>query len=162
MQVSYRYLPIYISNTAFQVSPGSNVPIRAVLVSLALTIMLTCINIGSSAALNAIVSLCVVALITSYFITIACVVWKRIKGEPLPQRRWSLGGYGLAINVGALLFLTPIWFFVFWPPVTPVEASTMNWAPVMYIGMIAISMGYYFLRGKNTYKGPVALIVTDI
>ena len=85
--------------------------------------LLACINLGSSTALNAINSLGGVSILTSYFITISCLVWRRLRGPPLPPRRWSLGRFGLAINVAALMFLTPVWFFAFWPLATPVTAE---------------------------------------
>lgn len=52
------------------ITPGWNIPLNAVLVSLAVTVCLSLINIGSSAALNAILSLTSVSLLTSYMIVI--------------------------------------------------------------------------------------------
>lgn len=127
------------------------------MLSFAITALLACINIGSTAALNAINSLGGVSIITSYHITIGCLALKRLKGEPLPPRRWSLGRYGLAINIAALLFLTPIWFFYFWPIARPVTAQTLNWSPVMYGSMIIISATYYIVKGRHVYTGPVVL-----
>lgn len=53
------------------VYPGQNIPLRAVLVSLCVTTLLSLINIGSDVALNAINSLAGVLLLTSYMITLA-------------------------------------------------------------------------------------------
>lgn len=139
-----------------------HIPLRAVLVSMSITYIVSMINIGSTAALNAIVSLCVVSLLTSYYITIACLVWRRLKGEPLPARRWSLGRYGLTINIISLLFLTPIYFFAFWPLSTPVVAESMNWAVVMYGGVVIWSLVYYMIWGKHSYVGPVMVVKRDI
>ena len=139
-----------------------HVPLRAVLVSLCITCIVSLINIGSTSALNAIVSLGVVALLSSYWITIACLVWRRLKGEPLPPRRWSLGRYGLAINIMSLVFLMPIYFFAFWPAVTPVEASSMNWAVLMYSAVVIFSLVYYFIWGKHSYVGPVMVVKRDL
>ena len=139
-----------------------HIPLRAVLVSMSITYIVSLINIGSTTALNAIVSLCVVSLLTSYYITIACLVWRRLKGEPLPPRRWSLGRYGLAINIISLLFLTPIYFFAFWPLSTPVEAESMNWAVVMYGGVVIWSLVYYMIWGKHSYVGPVMVVKRDL
>lgn len=123
-----------------------------------ITFAVSLINIGSATALNAIISLVVVSLLSSYYITIACLVWRRLRGEPLPERRWSLGKNGLAINIASLVFLTPIWFFAFWPAVTPTEPDTMNWAIVMYGGMIIWSMVYYFGWARHIYVGPVTIV----
>lgn len=45
-----------------------------------------------------------------------------LRGPPLPPRRWSLGRYGLAINIISLAFILPLLFFAFWPVATPVTA----------------------------------------
>lgn len=138
-----------------------HIPLRAVAISMCITCLVSLINVGSNTALNAIVSLGVVALLSAYFITIACLVWKRLRGESLPSRRWSLGGYGLAINIVSLLFLTPIYFFAFWPLSTPVTPKSMNWAVVMYGGVVIWSLAYYFSWGKHSYVGPVAVVKRD-
>lgn len=132
------------------------------LVSFCITALLACINIGSNTALNAINSLGGVSIISSYYITIGCLVLKRLRGEPLPPRRWSLGRSGLYINIAALLFLTPIWFFYFWPIALPVTAQTMNWAVLMYAGMIFVSVTYYLVKGRHVYTGPVMLTKRDL
>ncbi|GAB7351785.1 hypothetical protein MBLNU459_g2359t1 [Dothideomycetes sp. NU459] len=140
------------------VDPGFNIPIRAVSVCMVITALLACINLGSSVALNAINSLGSVGILTSYFIVISCLVWRRLYGAPLPQKRWSLGKWGLCINIVALIFLLPMWFFAFWPLATPVTAATMNWSSAMFVGVMAIAMIFYLLKGRHVYVGPVMLI----
>ncbi|KAK0861635.1 hypothetical protein LTR87_016882 [Friedmanniomyces endolithicus] len=97
------------------VSPRWNIPIRVVLVSVVISTLLSFINIGSYVALNAINSLGVVSLLVSYTVTITCLVWRRLSGTPLPPRKWSLGRYGLTINLIGLTFVLPVLFFAFWP-----------------------------------------------
>ena len=139
-----------------------HIPLRAVVVSMAITFAVSLINIGSATALNAIISLVVVALLGSYYITISCLIWRRLRGEPLPERRWSLGKYGLSINIASLFFLTPIWFFAFWPAATPAKPDTMNWAVVMYGGMMILSMVYYAIWARKSYVGTVKIIKRDL
>jgi len=59
-------------------------------------------------------------------ISIGCLTYKRLSGEPLPPREWSLGRYGLAINVAALCWLLPIFIFTMFPSATPTTAAGMN------------------------------------
>ncbi|KAK0898056.1 hypothetical protein LTR91_023271 [Friedmanniomyces endolithicus] len=99
----------------WHVSPRWNIPIRVVLVSVVISTLLSFINIGSYVALNAINSLGVVSLLVSYTVTITCLVWRRLSGTPLPPRKWSLGRYGLTINLIGLTFVLPVLFFAFWP-----------------------------------------------
>ncbi|KAK3679102.1 hypothetical protein LTR37_021443 [Vermiconidia calcicola] len=143
------------------ISPGYNIPLNAVLVSLLVTSLLSLINIGSYVALNAILALTVVSLLTSYIIVISCLVLKRIRGQALPISRWSLGKWGLPINVAALCFLAPILVFSFFPLATPVEAETMNWAVVIYVGVMGFATIYYFVYGHKVYLPPVALVKRD-
>ena len=79
----------------------------------------------------------------------------------MPPRRWSLGRAGLAINIVAVLFILPLWFFAFWPTATPVTAETMNWASVIFMGVLSIDVVYYLAKGRREYDGPVALIKRD-
>lgn len=57
-----------------KVHPTLLVPVNAVLLSAFLTILLSLINIGSSAAFNAIISLASVAQMGTYCISISCVL----------------------------------------------------------------------------------------
>ncbi|KAF1964473.1 putative GABA permease, partial [Bimuria novae-zelandiae CBS 107.79] len=144
-----------------QVSPHWNIPLLGIVVSLSISALLSLINIGSSVALNAITSLGAVATLLSYYLTIGCLVHRRLFGAPLPDRRWSLGRYGLAINAGALVILTPLIFFLTWPLTTPVTAETMNWSSVMLLGVFAIATVYYVVKGRREYVGPVVLVRRD-
>jgi amino acid transporter len=144
-----------------QVSPGWNVPINAVIVSLVITAVLSMINIGSTVALNAINSLTLSALLSSYIITITCILIKRLRGHPLPPSRWTLGRWGLAVNFAALCFLAPIFVFVFFPLATPVNPTSMNWGIVMYTGVISLATIYYIVWGRKQYTPPAALVKRD-
>lgn len=143
-------------------TPGWNIPLNAVLVSLVVTILLSLINIGSTAALNAIISLTITSLLSSYFLTISCVLVKRLRGQPLPPRRWSLGRYGLAINAAALCFLAPLFVFAFFPLATPVQPDTMNWSIVIYSSIILFATFYYFVFARHVYVPPVNLVKRDL
>ncbi|KAK4894870.1 hypothetical protein LTR27_006992 [Elasticomyces elasticus] len=140
------------------VKPGWNIPLNAVLVTFCCTALLSLINIGSTAAFNAISSMGTNALLTTYIISIGCVVIRRIRGQPLPSRRWSLGRAGLAINMIALAFLMCIWIFLFFPQTTPPGLSTMNWNVLINGGVMIVAIGYYMVYGRREYTGPVALV----
>ena len=149
------------SLTINQVQAGWNIPVRAVMVSFVVVSALACINLGSTTALRSISSLGAVTILSSYLVVIGCLIWRRLYGAPLPPRRWSLGRAGLAINIVAVLFILPLWFFAFWPTATPVTAETMNWASVIFMGVLSIAVVYYLAKGRREYDGPVALIKRD-
>jgi len=66
---------------------------------------LSLINLGSAVTLNIITSLGTGTLIRSYVVSISCVIVKRLRGEQLLPRRWSLGAWGFPINTFSVLFL---------------------------------------------------------
>ncbi|KAE8348933.1 amino acid/polyamine transporter I [Aspergillus coremiiformis] len=140
------------------VTVGWHIPLNSVMVSLAVTILLSLINIASEEALQAIVSLTITSLISVYILSIGCILLKRIQGEPLPSRRWSLGSFGIAINIASLLFLFPVFVFSFFPLTTSVSPKSMNWSVVMYIGVIGFASVYYWVRGRHQFIAPVAFV----
>ncbi|KAK0249369.1 hypothetical protein LTR91_024109 [Friedmanniomyces endolithicus] len=141
-----------------KVSPGWNIPLRAVVVSFVVTSLLSLVNLGSSEALNAFTSLGGTSILFSYFLTLSCLVWRRLFGAPLPPRPWSMGRYGLVVNVAALVFVTPMLFFYVWPLTTPVTPQNMNWSSVLFFGVLLVAAIHYLVKARHIYVGPVMLV----
>lgn len=97
----------------------------------AVSLILSAINFGSPDTFNAILSVSNAALIFSYIISIGCVRLKRLRGEPLLPRRWSLGKWGGPINDITLAALLVGFVFSFFPTTTLVGdltwAADFNW-----------------------------------
>ena len=141
------------------VNPGKEIPVNAITLTCVITATLALINIGSSAAFNAFISVQVVALMLTYCISMACVIYRRVcQPATLPAARWSLGRWGLAINIAALAYALFAFFWSFWPNATPVDASSFNFAAVMFTGVILLSLGVYWTKGRKEYLGPVVLV----
>ncbi|KAI9719407.1 MAG: hypothetical protein M1812_003478 [Candelaria pacifica] len=93
-----------------KVDPRLPIPLNAIIVSFICGVGFSLVNLGSAVALNAIVSLTTSALLSSYVLSIGCILSKRLRGESLPPARWSLGRWGGVVNAISLVFL--IAFFV--------------------------------------------------
>ncbi|KAK4213058.1 amino acid/polyamine transporter I [Rhypophila decipiens] len=145
-----------------KVKPGWNIPLNSVMLTFVITALLSLINIGSSVAFNAIGSMATTAILGTYIISFTCMVLRRLRG-PLPPRRWSLGRYGIFINLGAISFLLIVWVFIFFPIFTgeALTVETMNWNCVMFGGSMIIAVGYYFVAGRKNYTPPVMLVKRD-
>ncbi|KAI9700999.1 MAG: hypothetical protein M1836_001667 [Candelina mexicana] len=137
---------------------GLEIPLNAVLGSLSITTVLALINIGSTAAFNCIVSLLVSSLFTSYFISISCILLKRLKGEPLPPSRWSLGSLAIPLNIFALAYIFFAFIMSFFPIYATVTTLNMNWAVLIYSVVMIFAISIYFLYGRNIYEGPVVKV----
>lgn len=139
--------------------PGWDIPLNAIAVSFVITCLLSLINLGSTVAFNAILSLSVGALLTSYTISISCVALKRARGIELPPRRWTLGKAGLPLNIGAICFLLLMYVFTFFPIAKAgLAPETMNWSVAMYGGVVILSCIYYLVTARHHYTGPVAQV----
>ncbi|KAM7188891.1 Amino acid/polyamine transporter I [Naviculisporaceae sp. PSN 640] len=145
-----------------KVQPGWNIPLNSVLLTFLITALLSLINIGSHVAFNAIGSMATTAILGTYIISFTCMVLRRLRG-PLPPCRWSLGKYGMFINLGAIAFLLIVWIFIFFPISTgeALTPETMNWNSVMFGGAMIFAIGYYFIVGKKKYTPPVMLVKRD-
>jgi len=145
------------------VHPGWDIPLNAVCLSFLITCLLSLINLGSAVAFNAIVSLTVSAILSSYIISISCVAYRKLLGQRLPPARWSLGSprVGLACNVVAVVFMVVIWVFAFFPLAPQVDAATMNWSSTMYDGIVVFALGYYVVHGRFVYEGPVVSVKSE-
>lgn len=141
------------------VDPKKQLPVNAITLTCLCTCLLACINFGSNVAFNAIISLNLVSLMLTYSASIGCVLLRRIRHpELLPRARWSLGRWGIPINVCALAYSTLAFFWCFWPNGTPVDLQSFNWSLVMFLGLTVIAVGYYFVKGRHVYEGPVVLV----
>lgn len=164
------------SKVMAHMDPKWNIPFNAVYITSIGVVLLSLINLGSTLAVrkrpydpfiqqadtsyqfNIIVSLSLLGLLSTYLISIGCVLLKRIKGESLPPARWSLGRYGLAVNAFAFIYCAFIIVFSCFPTSLPEDLGSANWAPLVWVGVIVISVMFYVLYGKRHYTAPVEFV----
>ncbi|KAK0666599.1 putative amino-acid permease [Cercophora samala] len=140
------------------VHPRWGLPLNALGASYVFAVLLSLINIGSTVAFNILTSLGVGALISSYAISVGCMALKRIRNEPLLRRSFDLGRMGLAINLFSVLFLLFTLIMTFFPPVPKPTPEMMNWNILVYGTVVFFSVGYYIVRGRFRYAGPVEYV----
>lgn len=83
------------------------------------------------------------------------MISKRLRNEPLPPSRFSLGKAGMAVNVFAALYVTVACIASFFPVVNSSAVADMNWSVVMFGGTLLIACMDYALRGRKHYIEPV-------
>ncbi|KAJ5874910.1 uncharacterized protein N7529_003340 [Penicillium soppii] len=147
------------ANWISQVDTRRRIPVRAIALSCLISGLLSLINIGSQVAFNAIISLNVAALMYTYAVSISCVIYRKVTcPETLPPRRWSLGRFGLAINITGLLYVIFALFWSFWPPSPSPTARDFNWSVVIFVATFIISLLMYMFQGRRHYVGPVVTV----
>ena len=85
------------------------------------------------------------------------MAWRRISGKTLLRCHFSLGKWGLPVNLLALLFLALAFVMIFFPPIRDPDPESMNWSIAIFWGVVTLSLIYY-LRARDIYVGPVELV----
>lgn len=141
------------------IHPEKEIPVNAIAVTCMISALLALINIGSTVAFDAMVSLSTVALTLSYSVSISCVLHRRLfHPELLLHASWSLGRLGVFVNSVGLIYVVFAFFWSFWPQNTPVNLQSFNWAVVIFLGIFILSMFMYLVGGRKTYSGPVTSV----
>ncbi|KAL9527814.1 putative amino acid/polyamine transporter [Sphaerulina musiva] len=145
------------------VQPGWDIPLNAVVFCFVSTALLSLINLGSIVAFNAILSLGVVALLTSYLTSMGCILIKRVRGEELLPRRFDLGvPLGWFTNVVGLIYIMLAYIFAFFPLYNNPMLETMNWASCVYGGVGVVATVYYIFYARHVYVPPVSRLAKDL
>jgi choline transport protein len=133
--------------------------LNSIIVSFIVSCLLSLINIGSTIALENITSLSLVAILSSYIVSIGCIMLKRWRNAPLLPSKFSLGRtFGLLLNGASLLFLMLVFVLSFFPgDVNPTPAE-MNWTILIYGVVMIAALGHYYFKGRHVYDGPVEYV----
>lgn len=127
-------------------------------VSYTIAVLLSLINIGSSVAFNIITSLGTGALLSSYIVSISCVILKRLHNEPLLPRRFSLGRLGLPLNIFSVAFLVLAFIMTFFPQSPHPGVASMNWNILVFGTIVVFSTIFFVVVGRHRYAGPVEYV----
>ncbi|KAJ5464493.1 uncharacterized protein N7458_000179 [Penicillium daleae] len=155
------------------VSPSNQLPIYSVILSVAISTLLALINIGSSVALGDILSMAVSGLYLSYLTISVLLLFRRVRGDislyndneddiinvPGSKLVWGTfrcpGVFGTLVNLFAVIYITIIIFFSFWPSKMNPGVDGMNYSVVGIGGCTILATLYYFVRARKIYTGPI-------
>jgi amino acid transporter len=137
------------------VDPTYKIPLRALFLVASCVFALSFIQIGSTAAFNAILSLSTLGLYISYLIPLVLLVLKRFTGpQDIPLGTFSLGKFGLPMNLLAILFATYFVIFLPFPATVPVSAENMNYAGPVLGFVLLFACVDWIVRGRHKWEGP--------
>lgn len=125
-------------------------PVRAMAVMLVLQVLVGILYIVSSTAYSSFINLTLFALNITFALPQAALL---VRGRQcLPERAFSLGKYGYAVNLVATLFVLLFSVTFCFPTATPVSPSSMNYL-VVVVGIALIVPAALWWGGLNkTFK----------
>ncbi|KAK0715549.1 amino acid/polyamine transporter I [Lasiosphaeris hirsuta] len=128
-------------------------PIYALALTTIVQMLLGLINLGSSSAFLAFVSVGVMSLAVSYAIPISISMWHRRR--EVNGARWTMGAkIGWPVNIIAVLWILFELVLFSMPSVLPVTEVSMNYAIVVFVGFMVLSGIWYLAYAHKVYKGP--------
>ncbi|RYP14072.1 hypothetical protein DL765_006606 [Monosporascus sp. GIB2] len=135
----------------------TSIPLNAVITVTVILVLLGLLNIASTTAFTAILSLTVVALSLSYIIPVIAMLYRRIfTPEQLQWGPWRMSAsVGLIVNIISICYIVFLTIFLVLPPVRPVHAGNMNYAGVLLGAVLLLTTIDWVLRGRKTYTGPI-------
>ncbi|KAF2794551.1 putative GABA permease [Melanomma pulvis-pyrius CBS 109.77] len=149
----------------------TSIPVYTIALTTTVSVLLSLITLGSSVAFSNIVNLSIAGLYSSYLLSCALLLWRRLQPQGINPHNtqvakvgpenlhwgpWHVTGMlGVANNLFACAYLFVLWFWAFWPPAKPVVAENMNFSMLTFGGVALFATAWYFLRGKKEYIGPI-------
>ncbi|GJN88492.1 hypothetical protein Rhopal_001458-T1 [Rhodotorula paludigena] len=140
----------------FQRLAENKVPVPAVWLICLVCGCLGLLSFASDVAVNAVFSLCAIALDTSYAIPIACKLIFRNH----PEVSYRAGPFRLAGLLGTVIPLIACGWVAFTvvclacPESLPVTAATFNYSWVITLGVVFCSLVWYAVDARKRYFGP--------
>ncbi|EED14428.1 amino acid transporter, putative [Talaromyces stipitatus ATCC 10500] len=153
----------------------TSLPVRCILFTVTVSVLLSLISIGSTTAFNDIVALVTSGYYSSYLMASGLLLYRRLTGaivlpdvddspyEPVNNvgRRlvwgpWRIPGIlGILINAFSVIYLTVALFWSFWPSFYPVTAESMNYNILIIGATLLLSIVYYIFHARKEYTGPI-------
>lgn len=140
-----------------------DIPLNGLYLSTAICCLLGIIYFGSTAAFNAFTGVATLCLSASYGLPVLILLLRKravVKGAP-----YSLGKFGVAINMVTVCWITLAIVIFCMPTAIPVTPTTMSirprnvvnldYASVVFAGFTSISAIWYFVWGRKNFVGPV-------
>lgn len=143
-----------------RVNPKHNVPANSVCCVAGILSLFGLLNIASTTAFNAILSLTVESLALSYLLPIAMLLYRRTRyPQDLVYGPWRLPRRcGMAANIIAILYNGYICVFLLFPPFKPVTAENMNYAGVVLGGVLILAALRWVTGANKSYNGPSTIM----
>lgn len=136
-----------------RVNTNFGMPLYALGLSTAVDCILGCIYFGSSAAFNSFTGVATLCLSTSYGVPVLVSFLRRreaVKNSPYPLGKRM----GYVINGICIVWICFSVVIFCMPVALPVDASTMNYASVVFSGFAAIAVTWYFAYARKNFSGP--------
>lgn len=137
-----------------KIHPTLHVPIATTVLTAVLVTILGCIYVGSTTAFNAFAGSFVLMSSSSYIAAILPHLLTGRKNIIYGTFHLNKGPLGFILNTVACGYMM-VWFVIYcFPFGLPVDASSMNYASLLWGGCTIFLLTYWFAIARKGYEGP--------
>lgn len=136
------------------VDPKLKMPTRALGLVVMIVFLLSFVQLGSTAAFSAMISLSTLALYASYTLPIIFWTIHKLRGLPIKYGPWHMGKMGIFVNLFAIAWGIYSCTFLPFPPSIPVDAKTLNWAGPIFGFVMLLALVDWFISGRKRFVAP--------
>ncbi len=123
-------------------------PLMALTLTTVVQMLLGLISLGSSSAFLAFVSTSVIAIAVAYAVPLSISMLQR--RAAVNAATWRMpNAVGWAVNTVAMVWVIFQIVLFSLPSVLPIDAASMNYAIVVYIGLFGLSTAWYFIHARK-------------
>jgi choline transport protein len=136
------------------IHPTLQFPLNATAAAYVFTCIYGLLYLASTTAFNSIITSAVLFLNISYTVPQSILL---IRGRDiLPRRYFNLSRFGIGIfaNVFSTLWIVILGVLICMPPNLPVSLTSMNYTPVILVGVFVIINVIWFFSGRASFEGP--------
>jgi amino acid transporter len=139
------------SNFWHRINPRTRTPTNSIWLAAAGAFILGLPYLWSPVAYFAITSIAVIGLYVAY---VAPVFLRVRAGSRFQAGPWSLGRWGRPVGIVATIWVAIIFVLVMLPQYLPINISTFNYTPVVFLVVLGGAAIWYAMSAKNWFKGP--------
>jgi amino acid transporter len=142
-----------------KVNKTTGTPVLPAVVIGVIAVVLLVVNINSPQIFSAVTSLAIILIYLSYLLVTVPLLVKRFRGqwppENVPQGRFSLGRWGLPVNVLAVLWGGAMTVNLAWPRKEIYNATEpfhwyLQWSSILFVAVFALGgFAYYWFVQRH-------------
>jgi urea carboxylase system permease len=151
-----------LSTRLARVSKRTGAPVLPAIVVGVLCVALLAVDIGDASVFTALTSVCIVMLYAAYLMVTAPLLVRRLRGWPGPSEEghFSLGRFGLPVNLLAVLYGAAMMINIGWPrsSVYDLEGGHwyLKWFAALFFAATLIAGAIAFMAKRRGEMAPVA------
>jgi len=141
--------------TLARIDPKRKTPVVPAVLIGVVSVLILAVNIGTPEIFTAVTSVAVIMIYVAYLLVTVPMLLKRLKGEwpgpDAPKGYFSLGKFGLPVNIIAVLWGAAMAINLAWPRVEVYgDNGPLQYIAFIFIGaIVVIGLAWFLLRGRH-------------